>query len=464
MSKFLWYRVCAAVVLAFLSPALVWGQASLTNTGYAENFNSMGQDGTDPPDGWTVYTISGNSASWLAATGIPADQVAGIQPAQTQSSGLTPMLDPTTRQNNGFNAATSDAPDDRALSTSPTGVSGAVLELVLANNTGRDLTTLAVQYDIRRFTSAVGGQEELPGYWLFYSLDDGVTYTNVSQLNTDIKSVPDAPGVTHVPSTRFNLTSPLKNGSNIILRWVDDNGDAPSPDQILGLDNVSITAPSPPVSLTSSGFTESFDSMKQDGTNPPPGWNVYTIPGGNDQWQTSIPADSVSGGTPSAGLTAVLDPMIRQNNGLNAATSDAPDDRSLTTSPTGVAGAVLELGLTNNTGRDLTSLAIAYDIRRFTVGTGTEDHGNGPGADELPGFWLFYSLDNGFTYTNVSALNPDINSVPNTVGISHMMAQFDLSAPLTDGSLILLRWVDDNGIASSPDQIIGLDNLSITAP
>lgn len=326
------------------------------------------------------------------------------------------------------------------------------------------MTALAVGYDIRRFTSAVGGHEELPGYWLFYSLDGGSTYTNVSQLNTDINSVPDEPGVTHIPSTRFTLTSPLKNGANIIFRWVDDNGDAPSPDQILGLDNVTITIPAVPLALTSAGYTETFDSMGQDGTSPPPGWNVYTIPGGNDMWQTSIPADTVSGGTPSAGLTPVLDPTTRQNNGFNAATSDAPEDRALTTSPTSVAGAVLELGLINNTGHDVTSLAIAYDIRRFTVGTGTPDLGNGPGADELPGYWLFYSLDNGFTYNNVSALNPDINSVPNTVGVSHMAAQFDLAAPLTDGALVIFRWVDDNGIASSPDQIIGLDNVNITAP
>jgi hypothetical protein len=163
----------------------------------------------------------------------------------------------------------------------------------------------------------------------------------------------------------------------------------------------------------------------------------------------------VSGGTLVSPLTAILDPTAN-NNGYNAATSAARNDRSLTTAPTGIAGSVLELQLRNNTGVSLTALAASYDIRRFTVGAG--------GADELPGYWLFYSLDGGNTFTNVSQLNPDINSVPNTVGVSPMAAQFDLSAPLTDGSLIIFRWVDDNGIAPSPDQIIGLDNVSITTP
>ena len=55
--------------------------------------------------------------------------------------------------------------------------------------------------------------------------------------------VPNTVGVTNVPTTAFNLSSPWNVGSNLLLRWVDDNGDAPSPDQILGLNNVSIMAP-----------------------------------------------------------------------------------------------------------------------------------------------------------------------------------------------------------------------------
>jgi hypothetical protein len=234
---------------------------------------------------------------------------------------------------------------------------------------------------------------------------------------------------------------------------------------------LSLSAPvSAQPGLMPSGYTQNFDSLGQDGTSPPEGWIVYTLAGSNGTFSaaTGIPADRVSlfglSATQSAGLIARLDPASNQNNGYNAATSDAPDDRALATAPTGVAAAVLELTLTNNTGGPQNSLFISYDIRRFTVGAGTPDAGNGPGADELPGYWLFYSLDDGFTYENVAALNPDINSVPNTVGVTHMQTVFNLSSALANGSNIMLRWVDDNGVPSSPDQILGLDNVSLSVP
>jgi hypothetical protein len=459
MSKILWYRVAAAIVFALFLSAPVLAQPSFGASGFTENFDSMGQDGVTPPDGWTVYTIPGSNGTWSATTGILPDQMSP-EFFGRPSGGLTAVLFPSTptapTNNNGYNAATADTPDDRALTTSPTGVAGAVLELVLTNNTGGPVTTLSVAYDIRRFQIGSGGADELPGYWLFYSLDGGTTYTNVSPLNPDGKLVPNSVGVTHIPPTRITLTAPLADGESINFCWVDDNGVPSSPDEIIGLDNVSITIPSKAVSLAASGFAENFDSMGQDGTTPPPGWNVYTIPGNSATWLTSIPADQVSGGTPSTGLTATLDPTTRNNNGFNAATSDTPDDRALSTSPTSVSGAVLELVLSNDTGRDLTTLAVAYDIRRFTSAVG--------GAEELPGYWLFYSLDGGFSYTNVSALNPDINSVPDLPGVTNMSGQFDLVSPLLSGSIIIFRWVDDNGDAPSPDQILGLDNVSITAP
>jgi hypothetical protein len=122
--------------------------------------------------------------------------------------------------------------------------------------------------------------------------------------------------------------------------------------------------------------------------------------------------------------------------------------------------------LSNDSGSDVTALAISYDIRSFQVGSS--------GDDELPGFWLFYSLDGGVTYTNVSDLNPDSTTVPNIApNVTHIPMALtgsptyviDLSAtPLTAGSIINFCWVDDNGIASSPDQIIGLDNVMITIP
>src|SRR5438552_2996482 len=130
MSKTLVFRILGAMLMAMCLTAPVLGQPSLKSSGFTENFDSMGVDGTWPPDGWTVYTIPGSASTWSAATGILAEQMSP-EFFGRPSSGLTATLNPSSTNNNGYNAATSDAPDDRALVTAPTSVAGGVLELAL---------------------------------------------------------------------------------------------------------------------------------------------------------------------------------------------------------------------------------------------------------------------------------------------------------------------------------------------
>ncbi len=62
--------------------------------------------------------------------------------------------------------------------------------------------------------------------------------------------VPNSVGVTSVSDSSLTLSSALANGSSIEFAWVDDNAQSPSPDQILGLNNVSIEAvPEPSAGL-----------------------------------------------------------------------------------------------------------------------------------------------------------------------------------------------------------------------
>ena len=65
--------------------------------------------------------------------------------------------------------------------------------------------------------------------------------------------MPNTDGVSSVPLTTLNFGSSVANGSELRLRWVDDNAVESSPDQIIGLDNVVITTTQAPptVSLTS---------------------------------------------------------------------------------------------------------------------------------------------------------------------------------------------------------------------
>jgi hypothetical protein len=241
--------VLAAAVVALCWPGTASAQVSLTNAGYNENYDSMGTAGTAPPAGWAHFTVAGGSGTWSAATGVDPALLATV-PVSTVSTTLSATLDPNaTNNNNGFNAANAGTDTNRSLSTSPTGVAGAVLQLQLTNNTGRAVNSLRVGYDIRRFGGGAGGQDELPGYWLFYSLDNGTTWNEVAAVRPgDTGSgapviVPNDSNTTTVPQTTFNLASSVANGGSIVLRWVDDNGGPSSPDRINGLDLFSITAP-----------------------------------------------------------------------------------------------------------------------------------------------------------------------------------------------------------------------------
>jgi len=141
---------------------------------------------------------------------------------------LTVSSAPTTTNNNGFNAQGSSS-TDRVLATSPTSISGSALELAFTNTTGAEINGLQARYDIRRYTAA-GTANELPGYWLFYSLDNGATWANVSVLNPAISGstgvvVPNTVGVTTVAGTTFSLSSPghpapsFFSGGLTTMRW-----------------------------------------------------------------------------------------------------------------------------------------------------------------------------------------------------------------------------------------------------
>jgi hypothetical protein len=210
------------------------------------------------------------------------------------------------------------------------------------------------------------------------------------------------------------------------------------------------------VDLGPAGYAQNFDGLGTAGTAPPAGWTLWVGPSGtsNTTWQASIPASGVAALVPTSGpLAATSNPTATRNNGYNAAfDTSTTADRLLATSPTSVSGAAIQLSLTNQTGASFSQLQLSYDTRRY---------GAASTANELPGYWLFYSLDGG---TWSSALNPTLATVPNSAGVSTVAnALVTLAAPVAAGQNFLLRWVDDNAVQTSPDQIIGLNNVAIAA-
>jgi hypothetical protein len=211
------------------------------------------------------------------------------------------------------------------------------------------------------------------------------------------------------------------------------------------------------VNLDLSGYSENFDSMGAAGTAPPVGWTVYTGPTGsaNSTWTSSIPGAGVAAmvlaPTP---LTATAAPGGNNNNGFNAAALTGPaSDRVLATAPTTVSGAALQLALTNNTGAALGGIGLSFDTVRYTTTSS---------ANELPGYWLFYSLD-GSSWTNVASLSPTLATVPNSTGVTPAATMFSFATAVAQGGTFYLRWVDDNAQQTSPDQIIGLNNVQVSA-
>jgi hypothetical protein len=238
-------------------------------------------------------------------------------------------------------------------------------------------------------------------------------------------------------------------------------------------------------------YTQNFDSMGTSGTTAPAGWSEYSLPGSHDNFRfagslptittTVLPSDSPTLINNVGSGAAVLNPTLtaavpsnqRSAGGFNFGLSGSPSDRALGTSPTGVAGCELQLSLINNTGADLSALSISYDIRRFSTTTANNSGYTGPnvGLEELPGYWLFFSLDNGSNWINVSTLNPTKTGptgviVPNTVGVTNVPdTGFDLGGGTwTNGGTILFRWFDDNAQSPSPDQLYGLDNVVLSTP
>jgi hypothetical protein len=238
---------------------------------YSQNFDAMGTSGTTAPAGWSVKNGNSGTANNTWVSSIPANGANSVASMVNAAGSLTASNAPTATNNNGYNAGAPGNAANRMLATSPTSVAGAALQLQLANNSAGYITRLKVGYDIQRFT-APATANELPGYWLFYSLDNGSTWTNVAGLNPTLAGpggvvVPNTVGVTSVPPTSISLSAPWNPNSNLLLRWVDDNAVATSPDQIHGLDNVTVATLTPlQVGLTSSGFLMNRTTRLYNGT------------------------------------------------------------------------------------------------------------------------------------------------------------------------------------------------------
>ncbi len=234
------------VTAGFLLLSSLAQAASLSATGYTESFDAMGAAGTAAPAGWSVWNGEANTANNTWTSSITANGATKSVASMVKSNAaLTATNSPSGTKNAGFNAAyASDRLSDRVLATSPTTVSGMALQLELSNDTGASFSAMSISYDTRRF-SAASSANELPGYQLFFSLD-GSTWSNVAALNPTLANLPNSSGLSAISQATVELGAEVANGQQLTLRWVDDNATQTSPDQIIGLNNVTVMAAAVP--------------------------------------------------------------------------------------------------------------------------------------------------------------------------------------------------------------------------
>jgi len=261
-------------VAAFILAAGGAAQAASFAGTYSQNFDGMGT-GTTLPTDWSVYTVGSSHSAWVSsitANGA-SDSVQAMTLSTTQvASALTDTSLANTKGTSAYNIAHAGDTGNRVLSTSPSGNDGTALQLLLTNTSGATINGLNVSYNIVKFSdgtqqgsivdSGQGWNEELPGYQLFYSVNGG-TWVNVAALNPvrDNQANPNgnpvipvgtvaAAGtygnldysVTSITNSLVTLATGWGTGQTLALRWVDDNAENVSPDQIIGLDNVNVSS------------------------------------------------------------------------------------------------------------------------------------------------------------------------------------------------------------------------------
>ncbi len=240
---------------------------------------------------------------------------------------------------------------------------------------------------------------------------------------------------------------------------------------------VSLIVTNPLAASFTGVYTQNFDAvLANSSTLPPPGFQAMYLPGSHFTY-TNAPGQLLDS---NAIVTAIsgsgAGSLIVWNVGsavtdasyqlFNIGCWDGLNDRALGTDPTGTGGTVIQLALTNNTGGSLAGVVFSYTERCLTNGSTSNGSYTDDGTErlELPGYEFFYSSVGDTNATNwievplLSATNWVEGTASNAGPATLLFPQ-----PLANGAVMYFRWADDNCVASSPDQMYGIDNISITS-
>ena len=210
-------------------------------------------------------------------------------------------------------------------------------------------------------------------------------------------------------------------------------------------------------------YSNNFNALAT-GTAMPIGFRTMVTGSGNSIYTAANPITSagIAAATVSGTqtLTVWTPPAAVASSGaalFNCGVHTNTTDRALGSDATSAAAMVMELSLTNTIGSNLLGVVFNYDQRCLTNGSaGTE-------ASELPGYAFFYSTSGGTTaaeWTRVEALS--LTNFTQGTALNSGNVTITFAPPLTNNGLMYFRWADDNNVASSPDQMIAIDNVLIS--
>jgi hypothetical protein len=416
--------------------------------------------GTGSAGNWSEVGVAGNVPGATNSSGVPIANglcLPNFTQGTTMSSGPVNITFATPLTNNGVmyfrwaddnNEANSPdqmlAIDDISVATyTPAGPSVSITSPASGSTVGGG--TITLQASVNDLTGTVTNVS-------YYS---GATFL----------------GEATIPPYSFSWAN-VQAGSYSLAAQAEDNNGLSA---ISGITSLTVTNP-----LTASFtgvYTQNFDAaLANNSTIPPAGFSAMYLPGSHFTY-TNAPGElldsnaivtaTVGSGAGSLIVWNVGSPVTDASFQLfNIGCWDGLSDRALGTDPTGTGASVIQLALTNNTGASLAGVVFSYTEKCLTNGSTSNGSFTNDGTErlELPGYEFFYSVTGDTNATNwfmvpvLSATNWIQDTVSNAGPVTLMFPQL-----LPNGGVMYFRWADDNCVASSPDQMYGIDNISITS-
>ena len=210
-------RLTHLLPAAALTCSMAQGAISLSLAGVAENFTVKPPasswssiQGSPPLDNNQVVQVDifeTNADIDALMTGATSQSVLAADVSQAlETTGVTTVAGSKTRR-----AAWNQTGE--TLQMFPTTIGASALMATLQNDSGRNITSISVDYAFQRF--AGNGTEQLPGWRAYYSVTgNGSDWIHIPQFDG---------GQTGNRSANIAFANAIAPGSQFFLIWLDDN-------------------------------------------------------------------------------------------------------------------------------------------------------------------------------------------------------------------------------------------------